>query len=288
MKEDSMPDFIYFATDNDVGWELGWEILIARPRIFSGITKIRRAIPEAKFAVVSFTNRHVLYQFADTFIPRGHCRDLFPFSPSDMSLGQLNLVDGSAYKKLDYRNEGIVDGAYALPTIREEWSEKAKSIIQPPYLTISARLRSAEGNRNYCIWGKIAGQLKANGLQLVCTTPRWGAPEMGIPYLEDFIGKDNPDSMRIEMALHRSAEMTITSNTGAAGIMLLSNPKATLIFGGIKGYPPGWDGLHKMLSMNQGYRTRFLDPNLELSGADKAYQFVAADEIIDLILGNLS
>jgi hypothetical protein len=252
--------------------ELGWSILFARPRILSKIASIKIADPDSQAHVLCYANTHVLYHTADKFLTFGHHHiDRTPSHGYDLK----------DYIQINLDNEPVTKNGYVLPPIKKEWTEKAKSIISTPYVSFSARLRSKEGYRNFSAWGMIGVGLKSMGVSVICTTPKNMAYDMPVPYLEDFIGPDNPDSMGIEMAIHNESQACVCTNSGAAGIMLLSNPKNFVIFGGVTGFAPGWDGLHTLLSThNEGYITKMIDTGMTFNGCDTAPHPAIADVVI--------
>jgi len=268
--------FVYTMSDP----ELGWEILIARPRVLAGIARLKRADPNVEVAYASYASRHVLYQTVDKFISVGG------YSNWETYWENPSLKEYDGYKKLDYQNEAVDEYSYPLPKI-DQWIEKAKGLMPQPYVTISARLRIREGNRNFKSWGMIASALESKGLKVICTSPRSGSPPVGVAYLEDLIEKDDPDSMGIEMALHNGSEMSITTNTGAAGIMLMSNPKRFMIFGGAIGFKPGWDGMYDILAKSQSYRTKFINFEVGTGGFAMADNDQIAHDVIGKACGIL-
>lgn len=264
--------------------ELGQEILMTRPRILSAIKRLKENDPECTTTVLSFTGRGALYHTADAFLGYGTYKQFWKVANLPMIVAKVCNVKN--YQKVDASSEPINPCGFESVQLKDEWIEKANEIVSEDFITISIRMRRDEGARNFLAWDRILEGLK--DFKVICTSPRINAPDLKILFLEDLIGEKNKDSMGIEMALHANSKICVTTNTGSAGIMLLSNPQKVLIFGGTTGYATGWTGLLENLSKNNPiYRTKLISPPKNSSFhsimQDKIKQIPIADELCKAI-----
>jgi len=264
--------------------ELGYEILIIRPLVLSGIERIRSINKENTITVCSISNRKALYNTADKFIGLGS----WEVHQRDRQINISKICNEEKYLKL---NEKTEYPKHSMPLLKKEWFEIANDIVEENYITISVRYRTEESARNFFSWNRIIENLKSKKHKIICTSPNNTPTKLEVPYLEDFIGKENDDSMGIEMCLHSRSKMCLSTNSGSAGVMLLSNPQKVLIFGGVAGFAQGWNGLHRELLENKEYKTQLIipPPEVQYNGLCQTsdQQNWVADRVSQITLGEI-
>ena len=235
--------------------ELGMACILGRPCLHSAA---RIAKSRGLHVIASgFTGWHPLYDFVDEYwgIIKWNTKE----NRKDLILKIYpDLEDGPGLVTL--QNYDFAPFGLAKPSPRAlRLAELAKR--DGKYITI-APIKRYNGfqARDFTEWGKLTEELKALGYKVYATCPKQHTQaDLPCEYISDIAGEDNV--MDLELAFHYHAEACFSSNTGSAGLMLYANCPLLFVFGGVCGYPPGWDGMRDSLSKIEGYRTKLIQPS---------------------------
>jgi len=252
------------------GTELGMACLLSRP---SACHSCKGAKSDGYYTIIgSFTGWHPLFDFADEFwgIKQWNTNT----SREDLvRKAHSNFNGGLGY---GFIVEGRDFSTYGLPKPSPKAMDMANSIKQKGKFVTVAPFKRTNGfqARDFTEWPFLIQELKAMGLNVYATCPKkFSYQDLPCEYIDDLAGGNN--LMDLELAMHNRAEACFSSNTGSAGLMLYSNTSNLFVFGGVDGFPPGWNGVKDSLAKMEGYRTILHQPSSGIAYVNAAKETIS-------------
>lgn len=280
--------------------EFGIEIILGRPNF---VMAARKAKQQGYHIVVAgYMGWHPLYEIADEYWgvknwnsnkqdeARGSLvaknRELALVTSFHGALAKTNSFQANAQaitENVGFQLLHNIDyAACGLPRPSQRAIELVSSITQGrPFITMAPVKRQVGFEaRDYHQWEKLYEKLAQLGLDIYATSPKKGSVSVPCRFLEDVAGPEN--LMDLEIAFYSMARISITSNTGSAGLMISSNCPNVIIFGGVGGHSPGWNGVAESLGKLDGYKTKIFVPEPVYGSEDQS-----GDHAVRIIKGIL-